>query len=102
MKSSIFTRHTISVCQDSSVDIMSGYRLDSPDLTPGSARVLLSMSRMALEPTQPPNKCVLGALSPEEKLQGREADHSPPSSAEVKNGVAIPPLPLMSSDTVLN
>jgi hypothetical protein len=27
------------------------------------------------------------------KQQGREADHSPPSSGEVKNGGAIPPLP---------
>jgi hypothetical protein len=27
------------------------------------------------------------------KRQGCEADHSPPSSAEVKNGGAIPPLP---------
>jgi hypothetical protein len=27
------------------------------------------------------------------KRQGREADRSPPSSAEVKNGGAIPPLP---------
>jgi hypothetical protein len=27
------------------------------------------------------------------KRQGREADHSPPSSAEVKNGGAIPPIP---------
>jgi hypothetical protein len=32
------------------------------------------------------------ALSP-----GGEADHSPPSSIEVKNGGAIPPLPNMSS-----
>jgi hypothetical protein len=31
------------------------------------------------------------------KLQGREADHSPPSSAEVKEGGAIPPLLHMSS-----
>jgi hypothetical protein len=29
--------------------------------------------------------------------QGREADHSPPSNAEVKNGGAIPPLPNVSS-----
>jgi hypothetical protein len=29
--------------------------------------------------------------------QRREADHSPPSSAEVKNGGAIPPLPYVSS-----
>jgi hypothetical protein len=28
---------------------------------------------------------------------GREADHSPPSSVEVKNGGTIPPLPHMSS-----
>jgi hypothetical protein len=28
---------------------------------------------------------------------GREADHSPPSSAEVKNGGAIAPFPHMSS-----
>jgi hypothetical protein len=27
------------------------------------------------------------------KQQGHEADHSPPSSAEVENGEAIPPLP---------
>jgi hypothetical protein len=31
------------------------------------------------------------------KRQGPEADHSPPSSAEVKNGGAIPPLPHMFS-----
>jgi hypothetical protein len=28
------------------------------------------------------------------KRPGREADHSPPSSAEVRNGGAIPPLPI--------
>jgi hypothetical protein len=33
------------------------------------------------------------AISLGEKMSGREADHSPPSSAEVKNGGAIPPLP---------
>jgi hypothetical protein len=38
-----------------------------------------------------------GDLPPEVKRQGREADHSPPSSAEVKNGGAIPPLPHMFS-----
>jgi hypothetical protein len=35
------------------------------------------------------------------KRPGREAGHSPPSSAEVKNGGAIPPFPHMSSDTTL-
>jgi hypothetical protein len=31
------------------------------------------------------------------KTPGREADHSPPSSVEVKNGGAIPPFLLMPS-----
>jgi hypothetical protein len=35
-------------------------------------------------PTHPPIQWVPGALSLGVKLPGREADHSPPSSAEVK------------------
>jgi hypothetical protein len=31
-----------------------------------------------------------------------EVDHSPPSSAKVKNGGAIPPLPQCIHDTLLN
>jgi hypothetical protein len=42
-------------------------------------------SRPALEPTQPPIQWVPGALSLEVKRPGLEADHSPPSSVEVKN-----------------
>jgi hypothetical protein len=34
-----------------------------------------------------------GGCFPGGKAAGREADHSPPFSAEVKNGGAIPPLP---------
>jgi hypothetical protein len=37
-----------------------------------------------LGPTQPPIKLVPVALSLGVKRPGREADHSPPSSAEVK------------------
>jgi hypothetical protein len=48
-------------------------------------------------PTQPPLRWVPGTLSPGVKRPGREADHSPPSSAEVKNGGAIHPLPRTSS-----
>jgi hypothetical protein len=33
-----------------------------------------------------------GGVSPGVKWQGHEADHSPPSSAEVKNGGATPVL----------
>jgi hypothetical protein len=43
------------------------------------------VSRTALGPTQPPIQCVPGALSLGVKRLGREADHSSPSSAEVKN-----------------
>jgi len=35
--------------------------------------------------TQPPVQWVAGVLNPGVKRAGREADHSPPSSAEVKN-----------------
>jgi hypothetical protein len=41
-------------------------------------------SRPALGPTQPPIQWVPRALSLGVKRPGREADHSPPSSAEVK------------------
>jgi hypothetical protein len=42
-------------------------------------------SRPAPGPTQPPIQWVPGALSLAVRRAGREADHSPPSSAEVKN-----------------
>jgi hypothetical protein len=51
------------------------------------------VSRPTLGPTQPPTKWLPRALSPRVKRPGNEADHSPPSSAEVKNVGAIPPLP---------
>jgi tRNA U34 5-methylaminomethyl-2-thiouridine-forming methyltransferase MnmC len=41
--------------------------------------------RPALRPTQPPIQWEPGALSLGVKRLSREADHSPPSSAEVKN-----------------
>jgi hypothetical protein len=46
-------------------------------------------SRMALGPTQPPIQWVPGALSLGLKRPGREADHLPPSSAEVKECVEL-------------
>jgi hypothetical protein len=54
-------------------------------------------SRPALGPTQPPIRCVPGVLSSGIKRPEREADLSPPSSAEDKNGGAIPPRPHMPS-----
>jgi hypothetical protein len=48
-------------------------------------------------PTQPPLHWVPWATFQWVKQQKREADHSPPSSVELKSGGAIPPLPHMSS-----
>jgi hypothetical protein len=45
--------------------------------------------RPALVPTQPPIQSVTGALSLRVKRPGREADHSTPSSAEVKECVEL-------------
>jgi hypothetical protein len=45
--------------------------------------LLNSVSRTALGPSQPPMQWVPGALFLGLKRPGREADHSPPSSAEV-------------------
>jgi hypothetical protein len=42
---------------------------------------------------KPPAQWVQGAVSPVVKRQGREADHSAPSSAEIKIGGAILPVP---------
>jgi len=44
-----------------------------------------SGSRLALEPTHPPIQWIPGAISLGIKRPGREADHSPTSSAEDKN-----------------
>jgi hypothetical protein len=46
---------------------------------------LITASRTALGPTQPPIQWVSGVLSLGVKRPGREADHSLPSSAEVRN-----------------
>jgi hypothetical protein len=40
-------------------------------------------------------------FSKEVKRSGREADHSPPSTAEVRNGGAMPPLPYTHVHAVL-
>jgi hypothetical protein len=55
--------------------------------SPAAAGIFLFiiMSRPALGPIQPPIPWVPGVLSLGVKRPGREADHSPPSSAEVKN-----------------
>jgi hypothetical protein len=69
--------------RDIVVGIASGYGLD--DQVGGGKNVHFSTSsRPALGSTQPPIQWVRGALSWGIKRQVREADHSPPASAEVK------------------
>jgi hypothetical protein len=59
----------------------------------GTKKIIFSTaSRPTLGLNQPPR-----ALSPGIKRAGYEADHSSPSTVEVKNDGAIPPLPHMSS-----
>jgi hypothetical protein len=58
-----------------------------------------TVSRPALGPTQPPIQWVPGAPSLGVTWQGREPDHSPPSSAQVKNAwsyISTPPIRLMT------
>jgi hypothetical protein len=85
--------------RDSSVGIALDYELDGV-LEFNSRRGLgiflfTTASRMALGPTQPPIQWVLGAISLGVKQPVREADHSPPSSAEVKNAWSYTSTPLI-------
>jgi hypothetical protein len=60
------------------------------DFRRGLGNFLLTTAyRTALGPTQPPIQRVSAALSFGVKRPGREADHSPPSTAEVKECVEI-------------
>jgi hypothetical protein len=92
--------------QDSVVSIVTGYGLNDRGvrvLSPGRVKNFVfstaSRSRPALGPTQPPMQWVLRALYPRVKRQGREADHSPQDSAEVKKMwiyTSTPPYALMA------
>jgi hypothetical protein len=76
---------------DSSGSIVSDYGLDVRAIevrSPAGQNIfpLSSVSRPALGPTQPPVQWVLGGpFSGGKARTGRDADHSPPSSAEVEN-----------------
>jgi hypothetical protein len=66
--------------RDGSVGRATGYALDDQGV---GVRVRV-WSRIFFTSTQPPIKWVPGAVSPAVKRPGREADHSSPTSAEVK------------------
>jgi hypothetical protein len=90
LKHSVTKRiRVVVVSRDSSVGIALGYKLDDRGFRfrfpAGLGNFLITTaSRTALGPIQPPIKWVSGAVSLEVKRPGREADHSSPSSAEVK------------------
>jgi hypothetical protein len=73
----------------SSGSIVSDYGLDDRAIrvrSPAGAKDFSSLSRPALGPTQPPVQWVPGGRFSWGKARpGRDADHSPPSSAEVVN-----------------
>jgi hypothetical protein len=95
--SNIFSPNTgtYSKSPDSSVGIATGYRLGGRGSIPDRGQIFLfsTASKPAIGPTQPPTQYAAGDPSPEIKRPGREAEHPPQSSVEVKNGGAIPPLP---------
>jgi len=70
----------------------------------GHVMSTFTTSRLALGPTQPPIQWVTGALSLGVKRPGRKADHSLPSSTEVKNAwsyTSTPPYVFMVLQTAL-
>jgi hypothetical protein len=83
-----------------SVGIATGYMLDGPEIAVqclAAARDFSRLHSVETGPTQTPLQWVSGSISPGAKRQGREADHSPPSSVEVENVEAIIPLHHTSS-----
>jgi hypothetical protein len=70
--------------RDSAVSTATSYGLYNGGVgvrVPVGSRIFSTMSRPALGPTQLSIQCVPGAPFPEVKRQGREADHSPPTSS---------------------
>jgi hypothetical protein len=79
------------------------YGLDGRGSNPARGNIFLfsTISRPAVGPTQPPIQWVPGPIFPAVKRRKRGADHSLPSSTEVKNGGAIDTSPTRLSGYVL-
>jgi hypothetical protein len=90
------------ISRDCAVDIATAYGLDDGGVRvrfPIRSRLYSMSSRPALGPTQRPIQWVPGAPSLGVKRLGRNADHSPPASSEVKKMwiyTSIPPHAFMA------
>jgi hypothetical protein len=74
--------------RNSSVGIATNYGLEDRMIgvrIPAGIFLFAAAFREAMEPTQPPIQCAPGALYLRVKRRAHEADHSRPSSSEVKN-----------------
>jgi hypothetical protein len=92
------TQKSYTPISNSSVRIAMGYRLDVRGLIPGRGKRFLSTPPYPERLWVPPSLSIIPrTLSAGLKRSGREADHSPPSSTEVKNGGATPPVSHTSS-----
>jgi hypothetical protein len=90
-----FLLYNLFTDRNSVVGIPMDYGLKGQESIRGKVKsffLLFTASRPALGPAQPPIQWVPGALSSRVNRSEREVDHSPPSSAKVKIGGAIPPL----------
>jgi hypothetical protein len=89
--------------RDGSVGTTAGYGLDGRGLISSRARdfLLSIMSKPSLGPIQPPVQRVPLAVSQWHREWVPETGHSPPSTAEVKNGGVLPPFSLLSHGVVV-
>jgi hypothetical protein len=87
-----------------SFGVATGYGLEGRNSIPISGRNVSILHRFptgcGAHPTSHP--VGTGGFFSRVKRQGLEADHSPPSNAEVKNGGAVPPVPIRLHGVVLN
>jgi hypothetical protein len=81
--------------RDSSVGIGTVNRLNGRGLIPARDKIFL-LSK-ASRPSLGPIQWARGVINHGLKRPAREAYHSPPYSAEIENGEAVPPLPHTSS-----
>jgi hypothetical protein len=101
----LYRAYTVS--RDSIIGIATSYGLDDLGVAvrvPVGSRIFSypKSSRPAPRSTHPPIQWVLGDLSLGVKRPGREVDHSPPTSAEVKKMWIYTSTPICFHGIVLN